>query len=244
VSQWSAELGFDPHLDYLAWQNLMAAWPISAERFTDYLLKAAREAKTAISWIRPDPGYEQGLRDFAAAAVRLPVGRFTERIDGFARSNSLSAKLVQLMMPGVPDVYQGNETTDFSLVDPDNRRPVTFPRTPASDWDRAKLLVTGQALRLRRRLDPAAPYTPLHARGEAAEHVIAFARGESGRPQAVAVATRLPARLAGSGWGATTLTLPPGSWRDLLGGGLHTGLTPLAHLLGKHPVALLERHDL
>ncbi|MET8004120.1 malto-oligosyltrehalose synthase [Nonomuraea glycinis] len=244
VSQWSAELSFDPHLDYLAWQNLMAAWPISAERFADYLLKAAREAKTAISWVSPDPGYEQGLRDFAAAAVRLPVDRFTERIDGFARSNSLSAKLVQLMMPGVPDVYQGNETTDFSLVDPDNRRPVTFPRTPASDWDRVKLLVTGQALRLRRRLGHAAPYTPLQARGEAAEHVIAFVRGESGGPQAVAVATRLPVRLAESGWGATTLALPPGHWRDLLGGGQHTGLTPLAHLLGKHPVALLERHDL
>ncbi|MGN9782431.1 malto-oligosyltrehalose synthase [Nonomuraea sp. ZG12] len=244
VSQWEAELGFDPHLDYLAWQNLMAAWPISAERFAAYLLKAAREAKTATSWIRPDPGYEQRLRDFAEAAVRLPVGRFTERIDGFARSNSLSAKLVQLMMPGVPDVYQGNEMTDFSLVDPDNRRPVTFPRTPASDWDRVKFQVTGQALRLRRRLGPAAPYTPLQAQGQAAEHVIAFARGEGGGPQAVAIATRLPARLAGSGWGDTTLALPPGHWRDLLGGGLYTGRTPLAHLLGMHPVALLERHDL
>ncbi|WP_336208424.1 malto-oligosyltrehalose synthase [Nonomuraea sp. LPB2021202275-12-8] len=244
VSQWSSELSFDPHLDYLAWQNLMAAWPISAERFADYLLKAAREAKTAISWIHPDPGYEQGLREFAAAAVRLPVGRFTERVDTYAMSNSLGAKLVQLMMPGVPDVYQGNETTDFSLVDPDNRRPVTFPRTPASAWDRAKYEVTTQALRLRRRLDPAAPYTPLRAEGEAAEHVIAFTRGLGGGPQAVAVATRLPVRLARRGWGGTTLALPPGDWRDLLGGGLYTGRTPLAHLLGKHPVALLERHDL
>ncbi|MGW0477923.1 malto-oligosyltrehalose synthase [Nonomuraea sp. NPDC003214] len=242
VAGWSAELSFDRHLDYLAWQNLMAAWPISAERFTDYLLKAAREAKTAISWIRPDPGYEQRLRAFAEAAVRLDVGAFTRRIDPYAMSNSLGAKLVQLMMPGVPDVYQGNETTDFSLVDPDNRRPVSFPREPATEWDAAKLLVTSQALRLRRRLEPAAAYTPMSAEGDAAEHVIAFARGD--RPAAVAVATRLPVRLARRGWGATTLTLPPGHWRDLLAGGRHTGRVPLAHLLGTYPVALLERHDL
>ncbi|MEV0597490.1 malto-oligosyltrehalose synthase [Nonomuraea cavernae] len=241
VTEWSESVRLDPDLDYLAWQNLMAAWPISAERFTDYLLKAAREAKTAISWINPDASYEQRLRDFAEAAVKLPVGEFTARIDRHAMSNSLGAKLVQLMMPGVPDVYQGNETTDFSLVDPDNRRPVTFPATPATSWDEAKLLVTTQALRLRRRLDAAAPYRPMEADGEAAEHVIAFARGDD----AVAVATRLPVGLARrSGWGATTLTLPAGSWRDLLTGELHAGRVALSYLLDRHPVALLERHAL
>lgn len=251
VSEWSAQVAFDRRLDYLAWQNLMAAWPISAGRFTDYLLKAAREAKTAISWVRPDPDYERGLRAFAEAAVRLPVGEFTERIDRYAMANSLGAKLVQLMMPGVPDVYQGNETTDFSLVDPDNRRPVTYPRTPASAWDAAKLRVTTQALRLRRRVGPAAPYTPLRADGAAAEHVIAFARGGDDPTgtgvgaRAVAVATRLPVGLERrGGWGGTTLSLPPGTWRDLFGGGVHTGRVPLAHLLGSLPVALLERNDL
>ncbi|NBE94153.1 malto-oligosyltrehalose synthase [Nonomuraea sp. KC401] len=247
VSEWSSALSFDPSLDYLAWQNLMAAWPISAERFTDYLLKAAREAKTAISWKNPDPSYERKLRDFAEAAVRLPVGEFTARIEPYAMSNSLGAKLVQLMMPGVPDVYQGNEITDFSLVDPDNRRPVSFPPKPVTAWDTAKQLVTTQALRLRRRLGGAGPYLPLRAEGRAAEHVIAFARGgeDSGeRPRAVAVATRLPVRLAATGWGATTLTLPMGTWRDLLTGVRHTGRMPLAHLLGQYPVALLERHDL
>ncbi|MFG1702846.1 malto-oligosyltrehalose synthase [Nonomuraea sp. M3C6] len=246
VSSWSSAVRFDPCLDYLGWQNLMAAWPISAERFADYLLKAAREAKTAISWINPDPSYERGLRSFAEAAVRLPVGEFTSRIEPFAMSNSLGAKLVQLMMPGVPDVYQGNETTDFSLVDPDNRRPVTYPLKPETSWDAAKLLVTTQALRLRRRLGGGAPYLPLWAEGSASEHVIAFCRGADARerPLAVAVATRLPVRLAASGWGATTLTLPAGTWRDLLTGGLYTGRIPLGHLLGQYPVALLERHDL
>ncbi|WP_188190577.1 malto-oligosyltrehalose synthase [Nonomuraea sp. SYSU D8015] len=244
VKQWSSEVSFDPKLDYLAWQNLMAAWPISVERFTDYLLKAAREAKTAISWVNPDPAYEQGLREFAEAAAGLPIGEFTERIEPFAMSNSLGAKLVQLMMPGVPDVYQGNETTDFSLVDPDNRRPLTYPRKPHNAWDTAKLLVTTQALRLRRRLGGAAAYLPLWAEGQAAEHVIAFARGDDARPRAVAVATRLPVRLARTGWGGTTLTLPPGTWRDLLTHTLHSGRIPLAHLLGHYPAALLERHDL
>ncbi|MEU6997366.1 malto-oligosyltrehalose synthase [Nonomuraea sp. NPDC046570] len=248
VRGWSREVRFDPHLDYLAWQNLMAAWPLPAERLAGYLLKAAREAKTRTSWVAPDPVYEQGLREFARKAVEQPVGRFTEHIERYARSNSLSQKLVQLMMPGVPDVYQGNETTDFSLVDPDNRRPVTFPRTPEGPWDAAKLLVTTQALRLRRRLGPAAPYTPLRAEGDAAEHAVAFARGpvgERGQSAAVAVATRLPVRLARrGGWHATALTLPPGHWRDLLTGDLYTGRIPLAHLLGRHPVALVERHDL
>ncbi|MDF2705790.1 MAG: treY [Nonomuraea muscovyensis] len=245
VTAWSQIVRLDPRLDCLAWQNLMAAWPVSAERFAGYLLKAAREAKTAISWVNPDPGYERRLREFAEAAVKLPVGEFAERIEPYAMSNSLGAKLVQLMMPGVPDVYQGNETTDFSLVDPDNRRPVSYPRTPASVWDAAKLLVTGQALRLRRRLGPAAPYTPLQADGEAAEHAVAFARSQGERARAVAVATRLPVGLERrGGWGATTLTLPPGNWRELLTGGLYTGRVPLAHLLHQYPVALLERHDL
>ncbi|MFI6533153.1 malto-oligosyltrehalose synthase [Nonomuraea sp. NPDC050547] len=265
VADWSSALSFDPHLDYLAWQNLLGAWPITPERFAAHLLKAAREAKTRTSWVRPDAAYEKGLREFAVQATRLPVGEFAAEIEPYAMANSLGAKLVQLMMPGVPDVYQGNEMTDFSLVDPDNRRPVDFGRRPANAWDATKLLLTSQALRLRRRLPPAAPYLPLFATGEAEEHAIAFARGcigaqelggrERGTSQrarkrarpsnaavAVAVATRLPVRLARrGGWAATTLMLPPGSWHDLLTGSRYTGRIPLAHLLCRNPVALLER---
>nr|WP_153054088.1 malto-oligosyltrehalose synthase [Planomonospora sphaerica] len=129
VEEWSAKVSFDPALDYLAWQNLMAAWPIDPDRFFDYLFKAAREAKTAISWATPDPSYEKGLRAFVERAIGEcgpSIGEFAARIEPYARSNSLGQKLVQLMMPGVPDLYWGNEITDFSLVDPDNRRPVDF----------------------------------------------------------------------------------------------------------------------
>ena len=243
VASWAASVAFDPRLDYLAWQTLMASWPITTERFTGYLLKAAREAKTAISWQNRDPAYEAGIREFAEQAIEVcghSVAEFTAVVDRYARVNSLGQKLVQLMMPGVPDVYQGNEITDFSLVDPDNRRPVDLDRRrrllarPDDSWDGQKMLVTTTALHLRRRLDPASPYEPI----EAGEHAVAFARGE----RAVAVATRLPAGLERrGGWGADTLMLPPGHWRDLLTGRQHTGRIPLGHLLSRYPVAILER---
>jgi len=263
VGEWSSKVSFDPALDYLAWQNLMASWPIGPDRFFDYLFKAAREAKTSISWATPDLAYERGIRDFVGRAVEecgTSVAEFAARIEPYARSNSLSQKLVQLMLPGVPDLYWGNEITDFSLVDPDNRRPVDFQlrrrmlsaaqahasqehpdephpspaATSSLSWDEAKLAITARALDLRRRLDPEAPYVPI----EAGEHAIAFGRGE----RAVTVATRLPVGLERQGgWGGTTLTLPRGTWRDLLSGTEHTGRIPLAHLLSVHPVALLER---
>ncbi|HEY9524194.1 MAG TPA: malto-oligosyltrehalose synthase, partial [Thermopolyspora sp.] len=197
LDEWAARVGFDPLLDYLGWQNLMAAWPIDVTRFTDYLLKAAREAKTSISWMNPDPAYEQGVRDFARHAIAEcgpSIAEFTSRIDRYARINSLGQKAVQLLMPGIADVYQGNEITDFSLVDPDNRRPVDFAYRrrllttldgscpePAESWDRAKLRVTRAALGLRARLDPAAPYIPI----EVDEHAVTFARDD----RAIVVAT-------------------------------------------------------
>ncbi|GAA5071680.1 (1-_4)-alpha-D-glucan 1-alpha-D-glucosylmutase [Thermocatellispora tengchongensis] len=242
VTAWSARVAFDPALDYLAWQNLMGAWPIDAERFAAYLLKAAREAKTAISWMSGDPDYERGIRDFAARAIEEcgeSVAAFTAAIEPYAMSNSLGQKIVQLMMPGVPDLYQGNEITDFSLVDPDNRRPVRYPCEPVTEWDSAKLRLTKAALAVRRRLGPGAAYEPLEADGPAAGHVIAFFRGDE---RAVAVATRLPVRLEREGgWRGTTIMLPPGRWHDLLTGCVHTGRLPLAHLLSRYPVALLER---
>jgi (1->4)-alpha-D-glucan 1-alpha-D-glucosylmutase len=123
----------EPDTEYLLWQTLAGAWPISPRRLAEYLRKAMREAKTATSWTDPDPGYEAMVLAFAGAA--LADSELTTRIAGFvaglapgARANSLGAKLVQLTMPGVADVYQGCELTGFSLVDPDNRRPVDFAR--------------------------------------------------------------------------------------------------------------------
>src|SRR5947209_3407682 len=136
-------------------------------------------------------------------------------------SNSLAQKLVQLTMPGIPDVYQGQELGELSLVDPDNRRPVDYatrsqlleelPSGPP------KLRVTAAALRLRRDRPAtfAAGYAPVEATGAAARHVLAFRRGDD----VISVATRLPVGLQrAGGWGDTALTLPAGSWRDVLTG--------------------------
>ncbi|TKK90253.1 malto-oligosyltrehalose synthase [Herbidospora galbida] len=243
VESWSGQVRFDPALDYLAWQSLMAAWPIDVDRFTNYLLKAAREAKTSISWIKPDPVYEAGLRDFCRKAVEVcgfSVASFTAVVDRYARVNSLGQKVVQLLMPGIPDIYQGNETTDFSLVDPDNRRPVDYAfrrallDNPDDDtWDGQKLQTVTACLRVRTRFSADEPYFPI----EAGRNAIAFARGD----KAVAVATRLPAALERrGGFGGDTVMLPPGRWRCLLTGAEHTGRVPLAHLLSRFPVAVLE----
>ena len=123
----------DPDTEYLLWQTLAGTWPISEDRLTGYLRKAMREAKTRTSWIEPDSGYESAVLDLARAVLsdETLAGRiaaFVTWITPDAIANSLGAKLVQFTMPGVPDVYQGCELAAFSLVDPDNRRPVDFAR--------------------------------------------------------------------------------------------------------------------
>jgi (1->4)-alpha-D-glucan 1-alpha-D-glucosylmutase len=140
VSSWhdrAAELAKatlpDPDTEYLLWQTLAGAWPLSEDRLTGYLRKAMREAKTRTSWIEPDSGYESAVLDLARAVLgdetlTARIGAFVTWITPDAIANSLGAKLVQLTMPGVPDIYQGCELAAFSLVDPDNRRPVDFAR--------------------------------------------------------------------------------------------------------------------
>jgi (1->4)-alpha-D-glucan 1-alpha-D-glucosylmutase len=255
----------DPDTEYLLWQTVLGAWPIGGERLSGYLTKAIREAKRRTSWTSPDQEYEAAVLRLAARALDDPwlsrsVADFAAAIAGDAAVNSLGAKLVQLTMPGVPDVYQGAEVAALSLVDPDNRRPVGFarirsaltaldtsldasPRDHLADgglaylrW--AKLLVTSRALRLRRARPDwfAAGYEPLPATGPAAAHATSFRRGGG----AVTVVTRLPVALRRKGgWQDTELPLPGGAWADLLTGSVYRGAVPLAELTGRLPVALL-----
>jgi (1->4)-alpha-D-glucan 1-alpha-D-glucosylmutase len=143
-------------------------------------------------------------------------------------------------MPGVPDIYQGTELWDQSLVDPDNRRPVDFAHRVAvldgaEDPAWLKVAVVLSALSLRRdRPDLFTSYQPVTATGPAADHVLAFDRGG-----VVTVATRLPVGLAARGWGDTELALPAGSWTDVLSG--RVASARLQDLLGTYPVALLVR---
>jgi (1->4)-alpha-D-glucan 1-alpha-D-glucosylmutase len=256
----------DRDTEYLLWQTLVGAWPVCGERLAGYLEKAMREAKTRTSWISPDPRYEAAVQALAAKIVSddaLPgsIEAFVAGIAPDAFANSLGVKLVQLTMPGVPDVYQGCELTGLSLVDPDNRRPVDFARRRAllagvdadadpgvlgsgTDLDAAKLLVTSRVLRLRRDHPDwfDGGYAPLSAAGPAAGHVVAFQRGG----QAVCVATRLPGGLRRrGGWSGTVLPLPPvgpaPGWTDVLTGRVFgaTREVPLAELTRRLPVALL-----
>jgi (1->4)-alpha-D-glucan 1-alpha-D-glucosylmutase len=244
-------------VEYLVWQNLVGTWPITLDRLSGYLQKALREAKQETSWQSIDAEYETAVQAWLAAVLADPVvvdliEAFVARLAPHARSNTLAAKLVQLTMPGVPDIYQGCEGVDYSLVDPDNRRPVDFAARRAwahtaaggvpvlGDVNASKFAVVRSALHLRRDRRSAfdGSYAPLTASGPEADHVVAFGRGED----VVVLATRLPARLAATGgWSVTAMTLPPGSWVDRLSGSTYTGDVPLAVLFADLPVALLTR---
>jgi (1->4)-alpha-D-glucan 1-alpha-D-glucosylmutase len=244
----------DPALGHLLWQTLVGAWPLPPERLHAYLDKAMREARTRTSWTDPDEPFESAMHAVADAALHDPalrsaVATVAARVIPPGRSNSLSAVLVQLAMPGVPDTYQGGELWDLSLVDPDNRRPVDFTARAdllaridhgwlpdVDDSGAAKLLVVSRALRARRdHPERFTGYTPLRATGSAAPHAVAFARNG-----VVAVATRLPVGLAArGGWGETVLPLPGGSWTDAFTGFSTSSRVPLADLLTRYPVALL-----
>ncbi|RLK48099.1 malto-oligosyltrehalose synthase [Microbacterium telephonicum] len=242
----------DAVFDDLLWQAIVGAWPASPERLHAYAEKAAREAGVHTSWTDPDEAFEArvaGVVDAAHGAARPVLEAFVAEIRAAGRSNALAAKLLQLAGPGVPDVYQGTELWDHSLVDPDNRRPVDFRERrdlleridggwmpPVDDTGAAKLLIVSRTLRLRRdRPDLFTRYTPMTLAGAASDHAVAFDRGG-----ALAVATRLPVCLAAHGWGDTVLLRHDGPTVDAFTGRRFTGgEVPLAELLADYPVALL-----
>ena len=257
VARWSAKHGIDePSLNLLAWQTLVGAWPIGPDRLTEYLMKAAREAKIRTTWTEHDEAFEASLEAWPSAVldsdIAAEVRAFVQRITPPGWSNALGQKLVQLAGPGVPDVYQGTELWDLSLVDPDNRRLVDYaPRRDllarvTAGWQpdidhtgAAKLLVTHHTLTLRRdRPDLFTGYRPLTAEGPAAAHALAFHRSTD----LVAVATRLPLRLAtDGGWRGTVLPLADGTWTDVFTGSTFDRVPALADLFARYPVALLRR---
>jgi (1->4)-alpha-D-glucan 1-alpha-D-glucosylmutase len=237
---------------YFVAQTLAGVGPIEPARLHAYAEKAMREASDGTTWTAPDAAFEKAVHDAVDAAYEEPQIRAVwDQMDGLVtapgRSNSLGQKLVQLTMPGVPDVYQGTELWDDSLVDPDNRRPVDFARRiqlledlgdgpPSIDeTGAAKLWITRQALRLRRaRPDSFNGYRPVVASGAADDHLIGFDRGG-----AMTLATRLPIRLAASGgWRDTSVKLP-GSYVDVLTGRRWSETVAVDDLLGAYPVALL-----
>jgi (1->4)-alpha-D-glucan 1-alpha-D-glucosylmutase len=253
----------DAVTEYLVWQTLVGTWPITGARLEQYLLKAVREAKVHTAWVDGDAEYEDEVVAFARSVVRdldvhAHLDAWTVPHEPSVRANILGQKLVQLTMPGVPDVFQGCEIGRLAVVDPDNRRPVDWADRalrlsrvlddePCFDLDDDKIRVTALALRCRRErpeafTGPDATYTGIDTTDE---HVLAFARGDAEGPQVVTVVTRSAGRLAADGGlGEATASVPEGEWYDLLAGTAHIagghGLR-LADLLAERPVALLVR---
>jgi (1->4)-alpha-D-glucan 1-alpha-D-glucosylmutase len=241
----------------ILYQTLLGTWPLDGRltagyrsRIKAYMLKAAREAKVHTSWLDPDEAHEAALTGFVdrvltggrANTFLRELGDFERRVAYFGAISSIGQVVLKVASPGVADIYQGTETWDFSLVDPDNRRPVGFAglsRTlrgvslPASsriarrlfrDWrgGRIKTYVTRKALRFRRantELFQRGRYVPLRATGPLAGNVAAFAR-VLGKRWCVTIVPRLLASLAseeqppfGDFWEGTTITLPPSAPR-------------------------------
>jgi (1->4)-alpha-D-glucan 1-alpha-D-glucosylmutase len=251
----------DRGLEYLMYQTLVGAWPIDEDRLNQFLLKSAREAKSHTSWTNPVAPYEDAIAQFVRSV--LADTEFRGDLDNFmglnqivalGRTTSLAWVALELTSPGVPDVYQGTEVWDLSLVDPDNRRPVDFDARarlldevrPASaaeviarmDEGAPKIWLIARLLALRAsrpELFEGSGYTPLEAAGSKARHVVAFTRGR--------LAVIAPALLFGLGgqWGDTSVTLPAGRWEDALTGAAFEGGGPLelGTLLGGFPVAVL-----
>jgi (1->4)-alpha-D-glucan 1-alpha-D-glucosylmutase len=256
-----------PNEELLVYQTLIGAWPLDEPRLRQYLEKAAREAKTYTSWIAPNAEYERALLDYGAALLQheefvKDFSRFQRRVAFFGFLNALSQLVLKATSPGVPDFYQGTELWDYSLVDPDNRRPVDYEYrasllrrmngnvdigTLLRRWHdgRVKLYATSKLLALRKdfaQLFRDGDYTPI----DAGPNVCAFTRALDGVRVAVAV-PRLTTTLTkpdvvpvGEVW-PEDLSLPlSGSWRNIFTGGEVAGEEiALRQLFTSFPVAVL-----
>lgn len=277
-----------PADETMLYQMLVGAWPYDldgeaedklltfGERIGQWQEKALREAKRHTNWVAPNVAYEAACRDFLLhildpsrpARVAQDVAAFAHRIAVAGAVNSLSQTVLRLTVPGVPDLYQGTDLWDLSLVDPDNRRPVDFAQRRAmlaeqslpdiDTWrdGRIKQALIARVLSLRARqasLFAIGRYLPLAVRGPAANHVLAFAR-VFGSERVVIAVTRLPAHLLGAhdvplppahAWNDTDIMLPrkwgPDSWTDALTGAQISGRPAVANLFSRLPVAVMVR---
>ena len=262
---------------YLFFQTALGSYPLArgpdqefTRRLTEYMIKAAREAKQHTSWLAPDDAYEGALRSFienilADEAFLESLEAKSNAIATYGGSNGLAQVVLKIASPGIPDPYQGSETWDFRLVDPDNRGDVDYARLRkdlaslegakvrdlvASFRDgRVKLHVLSRGLRLRRakpRIFIEGDYRPI----DAGDEIIAFVR-EHDAGAVVCAVTRFPYRVTGGRapwacgdvWGDKTIAIPEGRWRDALADGREISVGPdglaAAELFRDLPVALL-----
>jgi (1->4)-alpha-D-glucan 1-alpha-D-glucosylmutase len=252
----------DANIEYLLYQTLVGAWPIDPARVCAFIQNAAREAREFTCWEQPDEAYEQALLDFAQNL--LADSFFVSDLEAFVdplifpgRINSLSQTLLKLTAPGVPDLYQGTELWDLSLVDPDNRRPVDFARRRAMldaladmtaqqvmaemDSGLPKLFLISRMLHFRRQhphlFSQKAPYQPIALAGRHPDHALAYLRAK----QAAVIVPRMVMNFAGH-WDDTRIRLPEGEWKNILTNQTFTGPDFfLDSILNRFPVALLVK---
>lgn len=257
VARWEIEAPSpDAATGRFLWQNIFGVWPVSGEvtdqlraRLHGYAEKAIREAAWHTSWNDPDAAFEDAVHRWLDTVldgkVAGQLNEFVAQLNSHAASDALGQKLLALTVPGIPDIYQGTELWDDSLVDPDNRRPVDYAarRAALKELQHPKIRIVTTALRLRRSHPDSflhGEYLPVLASGQASDHVVAFRRGTD----ILVAVTRWTVRLAETGWGNTVLPLPDGSWTDTLTGATASGPTSAAELFADLPVVLLERnHD-
>jgi (1->4)-alpha-D-glucan 1-alpha-D-glucosylmutase len=253
----------DTGTEWFLYQTLVGAWPISKERLREYMQKAMREAKVRTSWVANNAEYENALSGYIDAILGdqefvAELEKFVGEIATAGRINSLAQTLMKYTAPGVPDLYQGGELWDFTLVDPDNRRPVDYGRRAGllkemqslnvgqvlerGDEGLPKLWVVHKALLLRKEhpgwFGPAAEYAPLPVEGRERERVIAYRRGDR-------VLTVVPRwSQAAKAWGETAVEVPEGRWKNrLTGAEFEGGRVLVGELLKTFPVALLTREN-
>lgn len=243
--------------EYLLYQTLVGAWPIEADRVAAFMAKAVKEAKTHTSWTDPNQDYDESTERFTRSVLGDPdfvesLRRFLgeHRIVERGRSNSVSQHVLLLTAPGVPDIYQGTESWDYSLVDPDNRRPVDYDErrrmlrlidnadlnVARQSQDGLKLWVTQRLLRHRREnrdLYEAVGYEPIDLSGPPSGRLVGFRREH----MAVLVKTGTDAD-----WSGTTVRIPAGRWANVLDDSVHEGGgVPIRALLGDLPAAVMVR---
>ncbi|HTS98518.1 MAG TPA: malto-oligosyltrehalose synthase [Streptosporangiaceae bacterium] len=254
----------DRNAEYLLYQTLVGTWPIETGRVGAFMQKAAKEAKVHTSWIDPNADYDDALSAFVTGV--LADTEFVAGLEAFlaehqliarGRAVSLAQTALLLTCPGIPDLYQGTEVWDFSLVDPDNRRPVNYRRRRAlldtlagggpetalamAEEGGPKLWLIHRVLAHRRRnpaaYGPGSAYQPLPVTGPKAAHAVAFARSGG----LAVVVPRLVATLAGD-WAGAEVELPGGGWINVLTGE-EAGGGPVGvdRLLRRFPVAVLGR---
>lgn len=253
----------DANTEYLLYQTLVGTWPIEHRRLLEYMIKAAREEKVHTSWNKVEETYEQALTSFIQNI--LNDSEFIQSLETFTASilrpamlSSLSQTLIKYTAVGIPDLYQGTELWDISLVDPDNRRPVDYElrenifaqmekmsaqqALEKLDSGLTKMYVIYQCLKIRRQYQECfaahSNYIPLEFTGTMTKHIVGFVRSD----KIITIAPRFLISL-NNDWKNTAAALPSGRWKNIFTGRKFENLIEIMNLLGEFPIALLVKEN-